>query len=223
MVSCRTQHSPPPPSHTLPVYAVLWHREGGRGRRVVPERRLEGEQFTKLGRKYQHDWLYLQSIKSDKHLPHSPFTDHFLEDDILLWCLYKLFHELDSLWFLVIDINLKIINDVQVLGASERVRPLAPSCTSRTALRAMRPPSAHSWRPSRRAANWRPNSGRPRDRLVKNSRGQINLAPKKFLSRRRYLSSRTFREGILAKEVNKLTKFELENCKKIEKDNETVS
>jgi hypothetical protein len=41
--------------------------EGGGG--VEPERRLEGQQFIKLGRKYQQDWLYLQSINSDKHLP----------------------------------------------------------------------------------------------------------------------------------------------------------
>jgi hypothetical protein len=34
--------------------------------------------FTMLSRKYQHDWLYLQSINSDKHLPESPFLD----DDI---------------------------------------------------------------------------------------------------------------------------------------------
>ncbi len=46
------------------------------GGRVEPERRLEGQQFTKLGRKYQHDSLYLQSINSDKHLPQSPFTDN---------------------------------------------------------------------------------------------------------------------------------------------------
>jgi hypothetical protein len=107
-------------------------------------------------------------------------------------------------------INPKILNDVQVLGASGRVRPLAPSCASRTALRATRPPSAHSWRPSRRAANWRPNSGRPKDRLVKQFARTKKPGPEMFLSRRSYLSSRTIREGILAKEVNKLTKFELE-------------
>jgi hypothetical protein len=33
------------------------------------ERRIEGQQFTKLGRKYQHDSLYLQSITSDKKNP----------------------------------------------------------------------------------------------------------------------------------------------------------
>jgi hypothetical protein len=31
MVSNRTQHPPPPPSHTLSVYIVLWHGEGGEG------------------------------------------------------------------------------------------------------------------------------------------------------------------------------------------------
>jgi hypothetical protein len=38
------------------------HRgKGGLGR-VEPERRFEGQQFTKLGRKYQHDWLYLHKL-----------------------------------------------------------------------------------------------------------------------------------------------------------------
>ncbi len=47
----KTPH--PPPLHTVYVYTVTYsHREGGR---VEPERRLEGQQFTKLGRKYQHD------------------------------------------------------------------------------------------------------------------------------------------------------------------------
>ncbi len=82
MVSNRTLHLPPPPSNTLSVYTVLWHREGEG--RVEPERRLEGQQFTKLGRKYQQDWQYLQSINSDNHLPQSTFTDNFffLDDDI---------------------------------------------------------------------------------------------------------------------------------------------
>jgi hypothetical protein len=63
---------------------------GGRGR-VEPERRLEGQQFTKLGQKYQHDRLYeyLQSINSDEHLPQNPFTGNFLDDDILLLCPYR--------------------------------------------------------------------------------------------------------------------------------------
>ncbi len=51
----------PPPSyllHTVCVYTVyLFTREGGEwgGERVEPERRGEGQKFTKLGRKYQHD------------------------------------------------------------------------------------------------------------------------------------------------------------------------
>ncbi len=57
-------------------------RKGGRGE---PERRLEGQQFTKQGRKYQNDWLYLQSLHSAaKFLCRSIFLD----DDILLWCIY---------------------------------------------------------------------------------------------------------------------------------------
>ncbi len=35
--------------------------------------REKGQQFIKLDRKYQHDWLYLQSVNSDKHLPQNPF------------------------------------------------------------------------------------------------------------------------------------------------------
>jgi hypothetical protein len=44
------------PSHTVCVYKVyLFTQEtGGGGERVEQERRLEGQQFTKLGRKYQY-------------------------------------------------------------------------------------------------------------------------------------------------------------------------
>jgi hypothetical protein len=54
--SNRTQHPPPPPSHTLSVYCILYFDigKGGKGGRVEPERRLEVQQFTKLGPKYQH-------------------------------------------------------------------------------------------------------------------------------------------------------------------------
>jgi hypothetical protein len=31
------------------------HREGGSGEELKPKGRLKGQQFTKLGRKYQHD------------------------------------------------------------------------------------------------------------------------------------------------------------------------
>jgi hypothetical protein len=47
--------NPTPPSLTncIRVYSILIH--SGKGRRVEPERMLEGQQFTKLVRKYQHD------------------------------------------------------------------------------------------------------------------------------------------------------------------------
>ncbi len=77
MVFNSARHPRPlPATHCLYICTVLWHREGGGGR-VEPERRLEGHQFTKLGRKYQHDWLYLQSVNSDKYLPLSPFRCQF--------------------------------------------------------------------------------------------------------------------------------------------------
>jgi hypothetical protein len=73
------------------------------------EIREEGQSFTKLGRKYQHYRLYLQSIKGfaagvyqrlkirniyylllnfDKHLPQNPLQEKIF-DDILRWCLHS--------------------------------------------------------------------------------------------------------------------------------------
>ncbi len=50
---------PPPPPHTHTLCRCiqynLFTQEGGEGGRVEPERRLKGQQFTKLDRKYQHD------------------------------------------------------------------------------------------------------------------------------------------------------------------------
>jgi hypothetical protein len=64
---------PPPLTHCIRVNSILIHTGKGGGR-VEPDRKLEGQQFTKLGRKYQHDSLYLLSMNSDKHLPQNPFT-----------------------------------------------------------------------------------------------------------------------------------------------------
>ncbi len=46
---------PPPHIQCICEYSILIYT--GRGRRVEPERGLEGHQFTKLGRKYQHDGM----------------------------------------------------------------------------------------------------------------------------------------------------------------------
>jgi hypothetical protein len=79
--SCRIwspqQDSTPPPSLILYIILYCTLTRGRGGGRVEPETRLEGQQLTKLGRKYQHDWLYLQSINSDKHLPQNLFTGQF--------------------------------------------------------------------------------------------------------------------------------------------------
>jgi hypothetical protein len=66
------------PPHPLPATHRLYilYYDKKRGGRVEPERRLKGQQFIKLGPKYQHDLLYLQSINSD-NLPQSPFTGQF--------------------------------------------------------------------------------------------------------------------------------------------------
>ncbi len=64
-----------PLTHCIRVYSILIHTR--KGRRGEPERMGVGQQFAKLGRKHQHDWLYLLSINSDKHLPQNPFTGQF--------------------------------------------------------------------------------------------------------------------------------------------------
>jgi len=73
------QNPPPPLTHYINAYKILIHTGKWRRGRVEPERRGEEQQFTKLGRKYQHDWQYLQSTNSDdKHLPQSPIIGKFL-------------------------------------------------------------------------------------------------------------------------------------------------
>ncbi len=70
-------HNPLPLTHCIRAYCTFTQTEKGVGGELNQERRLEGQQSTKLGRKYQHDRLYLQSINSDKYLPQSSFTGQF--------------------------------------------------------------------------------------------------------------------------------------------------
>jgi hypothetical protein len=74
----RTPQPPPPPLYTVYVFTVYLFTQGRGKGRVELERMFEGQQFTKLDQKYQHDRLYLQSIHSDKNLLRSPFTGQFL-------------------------------------------------------------------------------------------------------------------------------------------------
>jgi hypothetical protein len=76
-----------PLAHCIRVYSVLIHT-GKWGVRVEPERRLEAQQFTKPGQKYQHDGLYLQSINSNKQLAQSPFTGKFFKIMTLCFGVY---------------------------------------------------------------------------------------------------------------------------------------
>jgi hypothetical protein len=68
---------PPPITHCIQY--TYSHREGGMGGGGESWTREKGRGATahKMGRKYQHDWLHLQSINSDKHLPQSPFTGQY--------------------------------------------------------------------------------------------------------------------------------------------------
>ncbi len=65
--------------HTVYLYtSILIHTGKGEGGELNQrEEERDGQQFTKPGRKYQHNWLYLQSINFEKHLPQSPFPRHF--------------------------------------------------------------------------------------------------------------------------------------------------
>ncbi len=84
--------SPPYTLYIICVYSIPIHTRkggGGGGGRVETERRLEGQQFTELGRKYQHDRLYLLSILIYT-CRKVPLHVIFLNDDILFWCLYSL-------------------------------------------------------------------------------------------------------------------------------------
>ncbi len=80
-ICLRPRTSYPTTLQTVYVYTEYLFTQGrwrGGGRVVEPERRWEEQNFTKLDRqKYQHDWLYLQSKNSDKHLPQSTFIGQF--------------------------------------------------------------------------------------------------------------------------------------------------
>ncbi len=63
---------PPPPSHTLSVYTLLWHREGGRGRGRWTKENIRGAIVDKAGSKIP-TWQTGSPIHiSNKHLPQSP-------------------------------------------------------------------------------------------------------------------------------------------------------
>ncbi len=64
----------PPPPYTVFLYTVYLHshREEGGGK-VEPE--LNSSQSWVENT--LHDWMYLQSISSNKHLPQSPFIGKF--------------------------------------------------------------------------------------------------------------------------------------------------
>ncbi len=83
---------PPSPPYRLYNMYTLYLCTQGRGEVGGGESWTRGKVIRatvhKLGRNYQHVRLYLQSIKSDKHLSQSPFTGQFLDGDILhclLW------------------------------------------------------------------------------------------------------------------------------------------
>ncbi len=61
-----TQYSPPPYTLYTCLQYNYSHREVGGGGELTREK-VRGAIVPKAGRKYQHDWLYLQSINSIKN------------------------------------------------------------------------------------------------------------------------------------------------------------
>jgi hypothetical protein len=72
------------PLHTVYVYTVYVFTQG-RGGGVEPERRLEGQQFTN----WVENTNMTDCISSLYACSEVPFQINFLDDDILLWCLYS--------------------------------------------------------------------------------------------------------------------------------------
>jgi hypothetical protein len=77
-ICLRPRTSYPPPPYTLSTYSryTIHTIHAGKGG-VEPERMGEGQQFTNLGRKYQH--MTLQPINSDGYLPQNPYTGQFFK------------------------------------------------------------------------------------------------------------------------------------------------
>ncbi len=102
----RTPYPPPLPLctlYTLYVHTLYLFTQGKGGR---PERTLEGQQATKLGGRYKHNWhwLYVQSINSDKHLPQSPFTGQYILMTTFCFSVFiiKLVHGVFKIWLLAL-------------------------------------------------------------------------------------------------------------------------
>jgi hypothetical protein len=62
----RWPYTPPPLTHCVHVHTVYLFTLGGWGEEITREKN-RGAIVYIAGRKYEHDWLYLQSIKSSKH------------------------------------------------------------------------------------------------------------------------------------------------------------
>ncbi len=73
----------PPPLHIVCMYTVNLFTQGrgrGGGKESWTREKVRGATVHKEGVEHTNmtDWLYLQSINSDKHLSKSPFTGKFL-------------------------------------------------------------------------------------------------------------------------------------------------
>ncbi len=100
MVSNRTQLNAPHPLPATHCLFILYFdtRKRGRGWRVEPERRLEEQQFKKLGRKDHYDWQPINSTVHDKHLPQSPFTGQFFKMTTFCIAFYESYLCTPTVW-----------------------------------------------------------------------------------------------------------------------------
>jgi hypothetical protein len=80
------QNPVPSPLQTVYTYIQHTYSHRGGGESWTREKVRGVNNSQSWVEKYQHDWLYHHSINSDKYRLHI-----FLDDDILLWCLYSLF------------------------------------------------------------------------------------------------------------------------------------
>ncbi len=77
---CLRPRPPYPPPYTLYTCIQVYLFTKGRGieGESWTREKVREQKFAKLGQKYQHDWLYLQSINSDEHLLQSPLQVNWL-------------------------------------------------------------------------------------------------------------------------------------------------
>ncbi len=97
-------HTPPPPAYTLYVCicTIYLFTQGRGGGESYTGEKVRGTMVHKAGSKIP-SWLKVSLIYVlwKKPAPKSPYKSIFLEDDILLWCLYSTSELEDFHWVII--------------------------------------------------------------------------------------------------------------------------